>query len=41
MIAGLICTGLAIAARESMTAGDKTIEIVRFRITETGRKAIE
>jgi hypothetical protein len=41
MLAGLVSTGLATAARESMKAGDKTIEIVRFRIKRAGTRAIE
>ena len=41
MLAGLVSTGLATAERESMKAGDKTVEIVRFRITRAGSRAIE
>jgi hypothetical protein len=40
-IAGLVRTGLATAQRESMKAGSKTIEVVRIRITDAGRRAIE
>jgi hypothetical protein len=40
-IAGLHRIGLAAVEREVMKAGGKTIEIVRVRITEAGRKAIE
>ena len=40
-IAGLVRSGLAAAEREVVKAGGKTIEIVRVRITEAGRKAIE
>jgi hypothetical protein len=41
MIAGLVRTGLATAERETIKARGKTIEVVRVRITEAGRKAIE
>ena len=41
MIAGLVCAGLAAEERDVMKAGGKTIEVVRIRIKEAGRKAIE
>jgi hypothetical protein len=41
MIAGLVHEGLVAAKRESTKADDKMIEVVRFRITDAGRKAIE
>jgi hypothetical protein len=41
MIAGLVRAGLAAEERDVMKAGGKTIEVVRIRITEAGRKAIE
>jgi hypothetical protein len=41
MIAGLVHSGLAIARRENMKAGDRAIEVVRIRITTAGRRAIE
>ncbi len=41
MIAGLVRAGLAAEELEVMKAGGKTIEVVRVRITEAGRKAIE
>ena len=41
MIAGLVRAGLAAEERDVMKAGGKTIEVVRVRITEAGRKAIE
>jgi hypothetical protein len=41
MIAGLVRTGLATARRESIKAGGNSVEIVRIRITDAGRKAIE
>ena len=41
MIAGLVRTGLATAERETTKAGGKTIENVRIRIADAGRKATE
>ena len=41
MIAGPFRTGLATAERETMKAGGKTIEVIRIRITDVGRRAIE
>src|SRR5262249_35524956 len=41
MIAGLVSTGLAAAQRETMRAGGKTSEVVRIRITDAGRQALE
>jgi hypothetical protein len=41
MLAGLVRTGLVAEEREVIKAGGKTIEVVRVRITEAGRKAIE
>jgi hypothetical protein len=41
MIAGLVNSGLAMARRENMKAGDRAIEVVRIRITTAGRRAIE
>jgi len=41
MIAGLVRTGLATAERESVNARGKTIEVIRVRITDAGRRAIE
>jgi len=41
-IVGLVSAGLAAVEREMMKkAGGKTIEVIRIRITEAGRKAIE
>ena len=37
----LIGTGLATASREREERGDKTIEIVRVKITEAGRRALQ
>ena len=41
MLTGLARAGLAAAERETMEAGGKTIEVVRFRITDDGRKALK
>jgi hypothetical protein len=41
VLASLVRCGLAAAEHEVMNAGGKTIEVVRFRITDAGRKAIE
>ena len=41
MIAGLVRAKLATARREIVKAGGKTVEVVRIRITDAGRKAIE
>ena len=41
MIAGLVRTGLATAQRETIQAGGTTTEVVRIRITEAGRQALE
>jgi hypothetical protein len=41
MITGLVRDGLATAERETMKAGAKPVEVVRVRITDNGRKAIE
>jgi hypothetical protein len=40
MIAGLVRSGLAMARRENMKAGGRAIEVVRIRITGSGRKAL-
>jgi hypothetical protein len=37
----LVRTELAAAERDVMNTGGETIEVVRVRITEAGRKAIE
>jgi hypothetical protein len=42
MIAGLVSTGLVTAQREIVTVSRRTtIEVVRIRITDAGRRAIE
>ena len=41
MLAALIAAGLAAAEREVVTAGSKTVEVVRIKITAAGREAIE
>jgi hypothetical protein len=40
VLAGLVRAELVVAKREVAIAGDKTIEVVRLRITVAGRKAI-
>ena len=41
MLGGLIDEGLATLTREQvLTSGDKTIEVGRVRITESGREAL-
>jgi hypothetical protein len=40
MIAGLVNSGLAMARRENMKAGDRAIEVIRIRITGAGRNAL-
>jgi hypothetical protein len=41
MLAGLVSTGLATAERTTIKAGDRTVEVVRVRITRAGSRAIE
>ena len=41
MIAELVRVGFASAEHETMKAGVRPIEVVRVRITDTGRSAIE
>ncbi len=41
LLAGLVYTGLATAQRQAVKAGGKTIRVIRIRITEAGRRAIE
>jgi hypothetical protein len=41
MIADLVRAGLATAEREVMKAGSEPIEVVRIKITEAGRMALE
>jgi hypothetical protein len=41
MIAGLVYERLGAAKRDSMKAGGKMIEVVRTKITDAGRKALE
>ena len=41
MVADLVRAGLAVAKRETMSAGAKPVEVVRLRITDAGRKAVE
>jgi hypothetical protein len=41
LLAGLVYTGLATAQRQAVKAGGKTIRVIRIRITEAGRRALE
>jgi len=41
VLTSLIRRRLAVTQREAVMAGGKAIEVVRFRITAAGRKAIE
>jgi len=41
MLAGLVRRKLAAAEREVVKAGGKTIEVVRVRMTEAGRRPLE
>jgi hypothetical protein len=41
MLAKLLRSGLATIQRETIKAGDRTIEIGRITITDAGRRAIE
>ena len=41
LLGGLVYTGLATAQRQAVKAGGKTIRVVRIRITEAGRRALE
>jgi hypothetical protein len=41
MIAGLIRAGFATARRENIRAGRESVEVVRIRITDAGRQALE
>ena len=41
LLAGLLHAGLATAQRQAVKVGGETIKVVRFRITDAGRRAIE
>ena len=41
LLVDLCIAGLAIATPERMVAGGRPVEVVRMKITEAGRKAIE
>jgi hypothetical protein len=41
MLAGLVRTNLAAAKREVIMAGGKAVEVIRLRITNDGRLALE
>lgn len=40
MLAAMVCDGFVTVAVETICAGDRTIKVRTFRITEVGRKAI-
>jgi hypothetical protein len=40
MLGGLVLGGLATATQEIVQAGKRPIEVVRMRITDTGRRAL-
>jgi hypothetical protein len=41
LLAGLVYTGLATAQQQTVNAGGKTMRVIRIRITEAGRRALE
>jgi len=41
LLAGLVYTGLTTAQRQAVKAGGKTIRVIRIRITEAGRRALD
>ena len=41
VVDGLLSNGLATKHHETMSAGGRMIEVVRVRITDAGRKALE
>ena len=41
LLSGLVLTGLATMAGDTVRDGSRTIEVVLVRITEAGRKALE
>jgi hypothetical protein len=41
MIAGLVQAGLATAQHETVKVGGESVEIIRIRITDVGRQALE
>ena len=41
MLAQLVVAGLATAQRQAVKVSGETMEVVRFRITDVGRKALE
>jgi hypothetical protein len=41
MLAGLVRTGFATAQRQTVKTGGNTMEVVRIRITEAGRDALD
>lgn len=41
LLAGLVRAGLATAQRQAAKVGGETIQVVRFRITDAGRRAVK
>jgi hypothetical protein len=41
MVSGLVSTGLARTQHQVIKAGTKPVEVVRLRITDDGRRALE
>jgi hypothetical protein len=41
VIAGLVDTGLVATATEQVLTGQRTVEVIRFSITDRGRAALE
>ena len=41
LLAGLVRAGLATTQRQAVKVGGETIQVVRFRITDAGRRAIK
>jgi hypothetical protein len=40
ILAGIVCDGFVAMVVEAVRAGDRTINVRRFRITDAGRKAL-
>jgi hypothetical protein len=40
MLAGMVCDGFVTVAVETVCAGDRTIKVRTFRITDVGRRAV-
>ena len=40
MLAGMVCDGFVTVAVETVCAGDRTIKVRTFQITDVGRRAV-